>query len=244
MNALHLVRPGHVESIPGFCDTCTLLQGEAESAGGAELIRLGHLVETRGPYRVGDYLFRQNEPSDALFVVRSGAVKIRYAEAGGHERVGAFYLPGDVIGLRAIYAGCFPYDAVALDTTYVCRYSFSAICALAIRRPVIQAHLFRLLGGELHAIRALAADHSAEARIAAFLVRLGERYARCGQSATVFRLRMSRADISNHLRLATETVSRVLTRFRERRLIRLRARSVELLAPGRLRSVGEALLTY
>lgn len=90
----------------------------------------------------------------------------------------------------------------------------------------------------------MAAHYSAEERIAAFLVRLGERYARCGQSATAFQLRMSRADIANYLRLATETVSRVLTRFRNRRLIQLKARSVQLLALERLRQVGGALLTY
>lgn len=244
MNTLHPVRAGRADAIPGFCDTCALLQGEAESAGGAELVRLTHLVESRGPYRAGEYLFRQCEPSDALFVVRYGAVKICYSEADGRECVGAFYLPGDVIGLRAIHTTQFPYDAVALDTTYVCRYSFAAICALAAHRPAIQEHLFRLLGRELHASRGLAANHSAEARIAAFLVRLGERYARCGQSATAFQLRMSRADIGNYLRLASETVSRVLTRFRDRHLIRLRARSVELLAPDHLRAVGRALLTY
>ncbi|HEU0278090.1 MAG TPA: helix-turn-helix domain-containing protein [Rhodanobacteraceae bacterium] len=221
-----------------------MLQSEAKSGGGAELIRLTHLVEARGPYRAGEYLFRQNEPSGVLFVVRYGIVKIRYPEVDGRECVGAFYLPGDVIGLRAIHARRFAYDAVALDTTYVCRYAFSAICALAERRPAIQEHLLRLLGRELHASRVLAAHYSAEERIAAFLVHLGERYARCGQSATVFQLRMSRADIGNYLRLATETVSRVLTRFRDRQLIHLKARSVELLALERLRQVGRPLLTY
>ncbi len=244
MNTSHRVPLGRTDAIPGFCDTCMLLQGQAQAVEQSGLSDLAGLVEARGPYRAGECLFRQHEPSDALFVVRHGAVKIRHSEVDGRECIGAFYLPGDVIGLRAIYAKRFPYDAVALDTTYVCHYSFAAVCALATHHPAVQQHLFRLLGRELHASRRLAANHSAEARIAAFLVRLGERYARCGQSATVFQLRMSRADIGNYLRLATETVSRVLTRFRDRQLIHLKARSVELLAPNHLRSVGEALLTY
>lgn len=244
MRTVCTATPISIDAIPQFCDTCVVLCDAAGRVAHQPAADLTHLVKSCGPYRTGEYLFHRGGVADSLFVVRHGAVKLCYVDADGRERVGAFYLPGDVVGLRAIDTGRFPYDAVALDTTYVCRYSLSSIGSLATQQPAVQRHLFYLFGCELRISYALAADHDAETRVAAFLVRLGERYARCGQSATAFRLRMSRADIGSYLRLATETVSRVLTRFRERRMIRLRARSVELLAPEHLRATGKALLTY
>ena len=53
---------------------------------------------------------------------------------------------------------------------------------------------------------------------------------------------MSRGDIANYLRLAAETVSRVLSRFRAQQLIRIEGRELELLDPKRLRAIGQALL--
>lgn len=248
MTAFRQIQPAlqdPADDIPEFCDTCALLQGYADTDRVvAELANATSIVESRGPYRAGECLFQRGEAFDALYAIRSGAVKLRAPATDGREQVAGFYLPGEVIGLRAVYPERFAYDAVALDTTWVCRYPFEAVCALANRRPAVQQHLFRLLGHELHTSQCLAAEHSADARVAAFLVQLGERYGRCGQSDTSLRLHMSRADIGNYLRLATETVSRVLARFRSRRWIRLQAHSVELLAPDRLRATGHALLTY
>jgi CRP/FNR family transcriptional regulator len=53
---------------------------------------------------------------------------------------------------------------------------------------------------------------------------------------------MSRGDIANYLRLAAETVSRVLSRFRAQQLIAIEGRDLELLSPKKLREIGQALL--
>ena len=54
---------------------------------------------------------------------------------------------------------------------------------------------------------------------------------------------MSRSDMANYLRLASETVSRVLTRLRQRQLIDLDGRKLILLEPTTLRDIGQALLS-
>ena len=91
--------------------------------------------------------------------------------------------------------------------------------ALAARQQAVQRHLFRLIGKELGAVSLLAGDHSADERMAAFLVGPCTRYTTGGPPATRFHLSMSRGDIANYLRLAAGTVSRVLGRFRSQGLI-------------------------
>jgi CRP/FNR family transcriptional regulator len=55
----------------------------------------------------------------------------------------------------------------------------------------------------------------AKQRFAAFLVNLSSRYAARGYSPASFQLRMSREDIGNYLNLTIESISRLLSRFKE-----------------------------
>ena len=226
-----------------FCGTCAF--SSACLAAGyhkPELAELQCLVEHVGPFRTGGHVFRTGDPFRAIFAVRSGTVKTRMFDKDGREQVLGFYLPGEVIGLNAIYPEHFPCDAVALDTACFCRFSFPAMSALAARLPALQQQLFRMLSKELGSASLLAGDHSADERVGAFLVDLANRYAARGFSGTRFHLSMSRSDIANYLRLAAETVSRVVTRFRAQQLIRIEGREIELLNPAGLQQLGRALL--
>lgn len=210
--------------------------------GKADLVALHCLVEHVGPFRPGECVFRDGDPFRAIFAVRAGTVMTSKVDHDGRVQVLGFYLPGEVIGLNAIYPDHFPCDAIALESTQFCRFSFPAMSALASRIPAVQQHLFRMLSKEIGTASLLAGDHSADERVAAFLIDLSERYAARGFSGTHFNLSMSRGDIANYLRLASETVSRVLSRFRSMELIEIAGRELTLLNPMKLRQIGQALL--
>lgn len=226
-----------------FCRTCAFAGAcMAVGYGKPELAELHCLVEHIGPFRSGEYVFRNGDPFRAIYAVRAGTVKTCLVDKDGREQVLGFYLPGEVIGLNAIYPDHFPCDAVALETAQFCRFSFPAMSALAARMPVVQQHLFRMISKELGSASLLAGDHSADERMAAFLCDLAARYAARGFSGTQFKLSMSRGDIANYLRLAAETVSRVFTRFRSQGLIAIDGRQIELLDAAALREIGQNLL--
>lgn len=222
-----------------FCSVCAFSSAcLAAGYGKPELAELHCLVEHVGPVAEGEHVFRAGAPFRAIYAVRGGTVKTTTIHHDGHEQVLGFYLPGEVIGLNAIYPEHYPCDAVALETSYFCRFSFPAMSALAARLPTVQQHLFRLLSRELGMASMLAGDHAADERVAAFLLDLGQRYAARGYSGTQFRLSMTRGDMANYLRLATETVSRVLTRFSQQGLLRIQGRQVEVLDMLRLKGVA------
>lgn len=222
-----------------FCSTCAFSDAcLSVGYGKPDLLDLHCLVEHVGPYRAGAHIFRTGDPFRAIYAVRAGTVKTCVVDKEGREQVLGFYLPGEVIGLNAIYPDHFPCDAVALEAAQFCRFSFPAMSALASRMPALQRHLFRLLSKELGSASLLAADHTADERMAAFLLDLGDRYEARGFSGTQFRLSMARSDIANYLRLAAETVSRVLGRFRSQHLIDINGRSVTLLHRQGLRELA------
>lgn len=227
-----------------FCSTCAfgsvcLPAGVDKSA----LQELHVLVEHVGPYRTGERIFRQGECFGAIFAVRGGVAKTCVVDGEGREQVLGFHLPGEMIGLNAIHPDKYPCDAVALDTVYVCRFTFSALTTLAAKIPDVQKTLFRLLSADIGKATALAGDHTADERMAAFLLDLARRYASRGFSPTRYRLVMPRGDIANHLRLASETVSRVLRRFCDRKLIRVDGRELELLDKTQLLKIARNLLS-
>ncbi|RDI97378.1 Crp/Fnr family transcriptional regulator [Dyella solisilvae] len=207
-----------------------------------ELEALHGLVEHMQEHDEGKHLFRRGEPFRAIYAVRSGCVKTSIYSRDGREQVLGFYLPGEVVGLNAIYPDCYPCDAIALESTTFCRFSFPAMSRLAAEVPVVQNHLFRLLSRELGMASMLAGDHTADERVAAFLLDLGERQGRREHSTTVFHFPMSRSDMANYLRLAPETVSRVLSRFRDRGWVDITGRHARLRDPVALREVGAPLL--
>jgi CRP/FNR family transcriptional regulator len=226
-----------------FCSSCAF--SSACLVSGFDKTRLGELhvlVEHAGPYRAGEHVFREGDLFNAIAAVRSGTVKTYVTDPDGREQVQGFFLPGEVIGLNAISRSRYPCNAVALETVMLCRFSFPTMSALATRMPGLQQTLFRLLSRDIGKAELLAGNYSAEDRMAAFLVALSRRHADSGFRADRFRLTMSRTDIANYLRLAAETVSRILRRFQDQGLIRVERREIELLDQRGLEAMASTVL--
>ena len=108
--------------------------------------------------------------------------------------------------------------------------------------PGIQETLFRLMSKDIVNAALLGGDFSADERLAAFVVNLSDRFAERGYSALRLHLMMPRSDIANYLRLAPETVSRVLRRFQDDGLIVVDKREVTLTDIDRLKHLARCVL--
>ena len=226
-----------------FWSTCAFSHAcRAQGMDKAALLDLHMLIEHAGPLHAGEHVFREGDPFEAIAAVRAGTVKTYIIDRDGHEHVLGFHLPGEVIGLNAIDADRYPCNAVALDTVMLCRFSFPKISILAARLPGLQQHLFRLMSRDIGNAVLLAGDWTADQRMAAFLLGLSRRLAERGFSPDRFQLTMARTDIANYLRLAPETVSRVLKRFQDEGLLRVDRREVELTGRERLRELAATIL--
>lgn len=226
-----------------FCSTCAFSSAcLAEGYDKAGLMELHCLVAHVGPFQAGEHVFREGEPFNAIAAVRGGTVKTYITDREGNEQVLGFFLPGEVIGLNGIHDGRYPCNAVALDTVTLCRFSFPMMALLAQKMPGLQAQLFRLLSADINKAALLSGDHTADERMAAFLISLSRRYAARGFSARRFTLTMARTDIANYLRLAPETVSRVLKRFQSDQLLAVDRRDFNLLDLPRLEEMAAVIL--
>lgn len=202
------------------------------------MARLESIVHTRGPIRPGDHLFREGDSFHALYAVKKGALKTYTIDNQGREHVLGFHIAGELAGLDGIHSGRNRCNAVALQTASVCALPFARLEQLIHDVPGLQTQVLRIMSRELSASATLATDHSAEERLAGFLLGLSRRYRRRGLSPAVLSLPMPRRDIASHLRLATETVSRLFARFQDDGMVAVRRREVTILDLPALQTLG------
>lgn len=193
--------------------------------------------------RRGAHIFRMGDPFDAVYMVRSGAVKTYWLAADGDQQVTGFYLPGEVFGLCSVSSESYVNSAVALDTSGICTLPYAHLQRLCLSSEETMARLMGRLSGRIRESEEafiVLGHKSADERMAWFLMDLSRRQARLGLCAGEINLPMTRTDIGSYLMLAVETVSRVLTRLQARRLIEVRRNQVLIKSPERLNSLADS----
>jgi len=209
-------KPYFPERVQVACSECTL--GNLclpRNLDAQDTQQFEHIVNKSRAIQPGEHIFRAGDKLTCIAVL-------------------GFYLPGEIIGFDAIHEKTHRANVVALDTSSVCGLSFNSVAEMARQLPDLQEELFRVMSSQISELEANAADLSAEERIARLLCSLSTRFANRGYSHTEFNLSMSRRDIASHLRLATETISRVLARFQSAGIIKVNRKKVSILDVDRL----------
>jgi len=203
-----------------------------------ELEKLEGLIQQSQTYKDSQFLFRQDDPFGAIYAVRSGMFKSYAIDHKGNERILGFHLPGELIGLDAIYNKSYQSNVSALDTASVCTVPYQQLLNLSESIPSLQQQLLRLLSKEINSVNALTYDISADQRLASFIWGLSRRYEQRGYSGTHFNLCMPRRDIANHLNMAPETISRLFKRIQDKKLITLNRRELVITDMKGLKSLA------
>jgi CRP/FNR family transcriptional regulator len=224
------------------CSCCVLSRHCLPAGLSAEqTLRFEEAVMRSRNLESGQHLFRVGDPFINMFAVHSGCLKTYTVDAEGREHVVNFHFSGEVIGADAIYPERHLTNGLALEDSSVCYLPFRAISELAHEMPQLQTQVFRMLSRDVLGMTSIAGDFTAEERLAAFLVMVSARLRTHGQAPTAIQLAMSRQDIANYLRLATETVSRILARFQRNGLVKADRKQIVLLRPEGLLELAECM---
>lgn len=206
-----------------------------------ELEQIDLLVKERVRLKKGDLLYRQGEPLDALFGLRTGSIKTQLEDVGGQVQITGFFLPGEVVGLDGMLDSLHASNAVAMEDSEVCVVRLEDIDEISRYAPSLQGQVRRIMSKEIsrsHQVLLALGSMRSEARLAAFLINLSQRLSALGYSSTDFVMRMSREEIGNYLGLTLETVSRLFSRFARDGLIRVSQREVRILDMDALKQLA------
>lgn len=199
---------------------------------GADLARVEGAMGVRRRIARDEPLFRAGQAFGNLYAIRFGHFMTCRTDHRGERYITGFQMAGELLGMDGIGNGEHASTAIALEDSEVCAISYTRLQQLLVEYPQLMEHFHRAMSQEIlreqSAIRFLGILRADE-RLACLLLNLSARYAMRGFSPRRFQLRMSRDDIARYLGLTIETVSRLLARFRERQLIALERRELEIL---------------
>lgn len=189
----------------------------------------------------GQPIFHEGDPAKRVFMLAAGCLKIYTLLADGRRQITGFMFPGDFLGMSLDDEYAFTVEA--LEKSELWWFTRKAFDGFVEQNPSIERELYRLAAHELAAAQeqmVLLGRKAAAERVASFFLALLDRRELVeGGTLSEFDLPMSRIDIADYLGLTKETVSRMLSLLRDRRLIRLvRQDRVEILDREGLKAIA------
>jgi CRP/FNR family transcriptional regulator len=158
----------------------------------------------------------------------------------GDEQVMNFHLPGDLLALNALANHEFESSADALEYSTLCVLPLADLeQALA---TLVPDYIMELLMSKLQQQQqnlAVLGKKDGQKRLAAFLVKISENFKSAGYSEMHLKLNMSRQDIGNYLGLASETVSRLLTKMQHEGVLKLDRRDLTIVDVNHLNELAD-----
>jgi len=205
------------------------------------LERVQAMIQHLGPLPAGSHLFRTGDPFTALYAVRSGCIKSYRVDVGGREFVHGFHVGGEILGFDAVCPDRHRSNAVALESSSLCVIPYRDIARLSMEFRHVHDQVLRLISREFSRQLLFAAAPIATQRLANFLLDMRTRLQASGTDENEFTLPMSREDISNYLRIAPETLSRLFAKLKREELIDVDHRHVFLSDPNRLDMLNQGV---
>lgn len=158
----------------------------------------------------GDLLFRQGEPADELFVVRSGRLAIATRSIDGRESMVALMEAGDLFGEMSLFDGRGrSADARALEASEVLAIPFAPVKAALERQPDALWHVVELLAGRLRTTDEALAD-------SVFLDvpgRTAKRLLELAGEADEFQLPLTQEELAGLVGASRERVNKAIAQF-------------------------------
>jgi CRP-like cAMP-binding protein len=203
-----------------------------------QLEKLTRMLEVKRRTRI----YLPGDPSDQIFLLKSGVIKISMTTSDNREVILAFLHPGDIFGELAVVDEA-PRDHVAeaYDDCVICAMSRDTILQVIHETPEIGFQITKLIGLRLRTFRSRIEEllsKSAHARVAHALLELAERHGVPDTDGVLISLRLSQGDLGRLVGLSRETVNAILQEWREQNLVEMDRRSVRLRNPDRLRRIS------
>ena len=189
----------------------------------------------------GEMLYIEGDSVQQVFLLTSGFAKINKLGLSGTEVILRFGAPGDVLGAAGLFStGRHCTTAQAFRSCRVLVWEPPAFKALAERFPVLHQNMARIVGGELleleERFREVATERVAP-RVARQLVRLLDKIGRRVEDGV--EISLSREELAQMTGTTLFTVSRLLSAWEERGMVKPRREGVTICDVPALNAISE-----
>ena len=177
-------------------------------------------------------LYYEGDHPQGLYLIIEGAIRTFKLAEDGRELMMGLHKPDDYIGVNALLLeDAFTETAEAVDDSAVCLLPKEAIINLVNRYPDISMQFIKILANNIKEKEDQLLElayNSVRKRLAQVLVRLSR------QLPDPSQFKISRDELASMAGMATETVSRTLSDFKDEKLIEKKGSHIQILDLNRL----------
>lgn len=186
----------------------------------------------------GVTIFREGEPGDRLFVIRSGKIKLGQTSADGRENLLAVLGPGEMFGELSLFdPGPRTATATVVADAHVYELGHDQIVTWLEKHPGAARHMLTALARRLRRTNEALGDlvfSDVPGRVAKALLDLARRFGIDVAEGVRVNHDLTQEELAQLVGASRETVNKALADFVSRGWIRLEGRSVVLLDVERL----------
>lgn len=190
-------------------------------------------------YKKKEILFHEGDSPHYLFFLNKGKVKAFKVHDDGKEYVTSLYAKGDFFGYIPLLENSpYPDSSMALEDSEICKIPKEDYISLIYKNRDVATQFIKLLSNHViekeKQLLSLAYD-TVRKRIAEALLFLAKRFPETSKKN--IKISASREDLANMAGTATETVIRVLSEFKEDKIIEIDGRDILLIDPQELNEI-------
>jgi CRP-like cAMP-binding protein/CheY-like chemotaxis protein len=204
----------------------------SKSDGLAELKRIIHERKSR-QFKKNQVIYYEGDKGNGLYLVITGKIKTIKLAEDGRELMTGMYSADDYLGINAILLNeAYTDTATTLEDSLLCLIPKDQVEQLLNLYPEVAREFIKLLSSDVREKEEQLlqmAYHSVRKRMAEAIVRLSRQNKNDNES-----FKIAREDLAAMAGMATETVSRTLSDFKDEGLIEKKGSIITILDPTRL----------
>jgi len=195
-------------------------------------------------YRKNEYLFREEEAADTIYLIKYGRVRLFKVSEHGKEITLDLLKEDDIIGENTFFEDArHTMNARAMEDTFVCSCDKNSFATL-LQNPGIALKVIQLLGKKLNHYTdqvASIAFRDVKGRLSAVLLRLAGEYGKPGPDGITISIELTHQDLANLVNASRVMVTNVMGHLRQEGAIATRGQQIILLNRDMLAQTVEAI---
>ncbi|RXQ95088.1 Crp/Fnr family transcriptional regulator [Ancylomarina salipaludis] len=188
----------------------------------------------------GKVIYAEGDSARGCYFVYSGVLKVFKTGLEGKEQIIRFAKSGDIIGFRSALSqepACT--SSKVIEDAIVCFIPSDTLTKLIQQNPEFSLELIKMTCKELGEANSYITDiaqKSVRERLAEVLIQLMETFGLAQDNS--LQISLTREELANMVGTATESVIRLLSEFKNDRLIEIQGRKIKIVDVRSLKRVG------
>jgi CRP/FNR family transcriptional regulator, polysaccharide utilization system transcription regulator len=195
--------------------------------------QLARLTYEKGcsSYKKGSVIYKEGNRMNGFYCVNKGIIKMFKTGFEGREQIIRFAKKGELIGYRSVLSGEFAcHTAKVIDDAILCFIPSETVFGLIRSNAEFAIDMIQLTCKELNEANSFITDiaqKTVRERLAEVILILKDNF---GPDAdNVVQISLTREELANIVGTATESVIRLLSEFKDDKLIELNGRKIKIL---------------